>query len=119
MKYLYTLLIFMLSFSSALADDKYTNNIYTSYTLLYWCTYKEVPTSKDDIAKVTNVDYPDEDITIDLDDWLKSLSYEINGDVMTIIKESTVLTDRNYQTTLTSTSSSNCNSIEVINNQPE
>lgn len=108
MKYLYTLFVFMLSFSSGIADDDYTNDMYISVTLLYWCTYKEVPSSKEEIAKVVDIYDSEQDLTMDLDDWLKSLSYEINGDEMTIIEKSKTFAGRNSQMTQTVKSSSNC-----------
>ena len=97
----------MLSCSSGIADD-HTKDMYISATLLYWCTYKEVPASKDEIAKVTNIFDSEPDITQDLDDWLKSFSYEINGDVMTIIEESKTFVGRNNKITQSIKSSSNC-----------
>lgn len=105
-------MIYVFSYSIVLADDEYTTNIYTSATLLYWCTYNQVPTSKGDIAKVTTINYADSRLTIDLDDWLELFSYEINGYVMTIIKKSEVITDRKFRSTLISKSSTNCNSIK-------
>ena len=108
MRYLYTALVFMLSFSSGIADDEYIKDMYISATLLYWCTYKEVPTSKDEIAKVTNIFDSEPDIATGLDDWLKSFSYEMNDDVMTIIEKSKTFVGRNNKITQTVKSSSNC-----------
>ena len=101
MKYTYIILIFILSQSSVVADDKYTNNIYTSVTLLYWCTYKEVPKNKKDISKVTNIDEPNKNITISFNDWLSELTYRTNDNVMVIANGNR-------------TSTSNCDSIEII-----
>ena len=101
MKYLSAILIFILSQGPVVANEEYTDMIYTSVTLLYWCIYKDVPRNKKEISKVTNPDKPDNKITIEFDEWLRSLSYKIDGDVMTIT---------NGQTT----STSNCDSVEII-----
>lgn len=101
MKYLSAILIFILSLGPVAADEEYTDMIYTSVTLLYWCIYKDVPKNKKEISKVTNIDEPNDKITIEFDEWLRSLSYKIDGKVMTITKGQ-------------STSTSNCDSVEII-----
>ena len=101
MKKLSATIIFILSLSPAAADEEYTDMIYTSVTLLYWCLYNDVPKNKKEISKVTNLDEPNSKITIGFDEWRKNLSYKINDDVMIITKGNT-------------TSKSNCASVEVI-----
>lgn len=83
------------------ADEQYTDIIYTSVTMLYWCTHKEMPKNKSDISKVTNIDEPNEQITKEFDEWLGSISWKIDGEVLKIVRGST-------------TSISNCASVEVI-----
>ena len=119
MKYLHTLFLFTFSLLSAFADDDYTNNLYTSATLSYWCAYKELPSSKEEIAKVTKIKDHDANITIDFEDWLKTLSYEINGDVLTIIRKSRSMAKQNSQVTVTTKSSSNCGLAEILKKKEE
>ena len=101
MKYLSAILIIIIFLSPVAADEEYTDMIYTSVTLLYWCIYKDVPKNKKEISKVTCLDEPNKKITIGFDEWLSTLSYKIDGDVMTIIRGNT-------------TSKSNCASVEII-----
>ena len=101
MKYIYTLLILILTQSSVYADDEYTDNIYSSVTILYWCLYKDIPKNKSDISKVTDIDEPNKNITMDFDEWLKTLNYKIEDDVM-IIKSGNI------------TSKSKCETVEII-----
>jgi hypothetical protein len=98
------------------ADDKYTNNFYTSATFLYWCTYKNIPTSKKDITKLVDIGSARKELTINLDDWLSALAYETNGDKLTIINKSKVVTGGQFHSTLTSTSSTNCDQMKNTNN---
>ena len=103
MKYFCAFLIFVLYQPPVVADDKYTNDIYTAVTLLYWCIYREAPKNENDISRVTNIDEPNENITIHFNDWISELSYTVNGDVMKIKNGNT-------------TSTSNCNSVEIVEN---
>ena len=75
-----------------------------------------MPTSKVDIAKIKNGHLLDTDIDtaleLDFDIWLDSVSYKINGDNLTLIKQSKVVASDKFQATLSSESSSNCKSLE-------
>ncbi|MEJ2142842.1 MAG: hypothetical protein P8Y24_10905 [Gammaproteobacteria bacterium] len=119
MKYWFTLFLLLSSFSVVSADDRFTENIYTSVTLLYWCTYKKVPVNKEDIAKVAEIDFSNPKITIDLDEWLSLLSYEINGDVLTIINESKIIFDGKNQSSIVSKSSTKCDPRKMPNKKVE
>lgn len=113
---LFLLFLWVTPFVSA--GDFYTHKIYTSVTLLYWCTYKEVPVSKVQIAKVARVDSSNPKYTIDLDKWLSTLSYEINGEVLTIIRESNVITNGKIQRSVTSSSSTKCDPRKMVEYDP-
>lgn len=118
--YFYTLLVCMFLLPALVsADDKYTNNFYTSATFLYWCTYKKIPTKKNDITKLVDISSAKKELTINLNDWLSVLAYETNGDKLTIINKSKVVTGGQFHSTLTSTSSTNCNRIKNTNNTRE
>ena len=110
-------IIFILATSPVLANERYTDNVYTGAVFSYWCTYKEVPTSKIEISRIENGHLLDTDIDKDLelefDIWLDSVSYRINGNKLTLIKQSKVFASDKFQTTLTSESSSNCKSLEL------
>ena len=108
MKYLSIFIIFILSLSTVFASELYTNKIYTSVTLLYWCTYKEMPSSKEDIAKIADISGTNSKLKIDFDEWLESVSYEINGDELSIINDSKGITGGTYQSSVISKSSTNC-----------
>ena len=115
--YFYTLLVctFLLTVSVS-ADDKYTNNFYISATFLYWCTYKKIPGKKNDITRLVDISSAEKKLTINLDDWLGSLAYETNGDKLTIINKSKVVTGGQFHSALTSTSSTNCDQMKSTNN---
>ena len=109
--YFYTLFVCMFLLPALVsADDKYTNNFYTSATFLYWCTYKKIPTEKNDITRLVDISSAEKKLTINLDDWLSALTYEI------LINKSKVVTGGQFHSTLTSTSSTNCNRIKNTNN---
>jgi len=91
----------ILSINPVVADEEYTDMVYTSVTLLYWCVYKEVPKNEIDISKVTNLDEPNNKITVGFNKWLKTVSYTIDGDEMIITKGTT-------------TSKSDCASVQMI-----
>lgn len=112
MKYLNTLLTLFLITSPVTADDYKTSKLYTSVTLLYWCTYKEMPTSKEDILTVTDIDFSSQEITLDYYDWLMSLSYEIEDGELSIINESKVITDGINNSTVITKSSTNCEALK-------
>lgn len=112
MKYLNVLLIFLLTTSTVSADDYYTWKVYTSVTLLYWCTYKKMPTSKEDILTVTDIDFTSPKMTQDYYDWLMSLSYEIEDGELSIITESKAISDGTNNSTLVSKSSTNCDALK-------
>ena len=112
MKYLNALLIFLLVTTTVSADDYHTRKVYTSVTLLYWCTYKEMPTSKEDILTVTDIDFSSPKLTLDYYDWLMSLSYEIEDGELSIINESKVITDGINNSTVITKSSTNCEALK-------
>ena len=101
MKYILAILIFITSLSPSVADEEYTNMIYTSVTLLYWCIYKDTPKNRTDISKVTDLDEPNKNITIGFNEWLSTLSYKIENEVMIITRKNTI-------------SKSNCASVQII-----
>ncbi|WP_455216791.1 hypothetical protein, partial [Kaarinaea lacus] len=107
---------FHFSISSAGADDDYTHHLYTEITLSYWCTHKKIPSSKKQVADFTKIDEDNPAITFDYDTWLEMLSYEINDNVLTIIKRSKTIARGQNQITITSKSSSNCGLRELIDN---
>ena len=115
--YFFTLLVGMFLLPVLVsADDKYTNNFYTSATFLYWCSYGKIPTSKKDITKLVDISSAEKKLTVNLDDWLSALAYETNGNKLTIINKSKVVTGGQFHSTLTSTSSTNCDRMKSTNN---
>ena len=92
------------------ADDDYSDIVFTGTTFMYWCTYHEIPKSVDDFAKVTNVKDKDPRITLDPNEWIKSVRFEIDDQNLKIIKTVEVKNDGRVQTRQTSTATSNCDS---------
>ena len=110
---------FILVTSSVIANERYTDNVYTGAVFSYWCTYKKVPTSKIEISKIENGHLLDTDIDRDLelefDIWLDAVSYRINGNKLTLIKQSKVIASDKFQSTITSKSTANCDSNKRVN----
>ena len=101
--------------TAAKADENYTDTVYTAATILYWCTYKNIPTGKKDISKLSKgylLDIEvDPDLDLDFDIWMDSISYRIDNDELILIKKSKVVSAGKFQSTLTSESRSNCKSL--------
>lgn len=108
MKILLILIIFIQHVSLASANERQTNNLYTSVTLLYWCTYKEMPTGNEDILKISDIFSTESELSIGFDDWINSVSYEIKGNELVIINSSKTISSHKYQTSTISRSSTNC-----------
>ena len=68
------LLVAVMSFG-VVADDDYSDIVFTAVAFMYWCTYHEVPRSVEDFAKVTDMDHADPRITLDPNKWLKSVQF--------------------------------------------
>ncbi|MGD8525797.1 MAG: hypothetical protein PVJ63_06085 [Thioalkalispiraceae bacterium] len=103
-----SLLVSLFAFSAAFAINDYERNLYVSATFLYWCTYKQVPTSQQDVARVTDVMDANPNLIMGYNDWLDALSYEINDGELTLINKSSVFHDGRNHSTLTSQTSTNC-----------
>lgn len=90
--------------SPIFANDTYSNMVYTASSFMYWCEFKEVPESSDDLAKVTNINEPNQQITISPETWFSSVKMNVKGEELQVIR-----TSENGK----STSTSNCGSFEI------
>lgn len=119
----YSFLLSLLLSMPVSAADRYTDSVYTSATILYWCTYKKIPSSKKDLSKLSKgylLDTEiDPELELDYNIWLDSLSYNIENNELVLIKQSKVVTGGNFQSTLTSESRSNCKSLITTKSKPQ
>ena len=118
MKIILSLLIVFLFVSQANADDDYSDMVYTATSFLYWCKYKEVPASLEDFAKVTDINDPNEKLTLDPEVWFGTVVFRVEGDNLKVIRATEAIQNGKTVTTTTSTSVSDCESHKIITKQP-
>jgi hypothetical protein len=115
------LLIFALCVAApgkVLADDDYSHVVFTGTAFMYWCTYSKVPKSIDDFAKVTDTKHRDPRITLNEEDWFKSVQFDVVGEKLKITRTLEVEQNGRVHTRRTSTSTSNCESFKPPLKQP-
>lgn len=98
----------------AAADEDYSHMVYTATAFMHWCEYKAVPKSIADFEKVTDVNDHDPRITLDPDQWFRSVQFKVEGNKLKIIRVVEVKQSDKVSTKRTSISTSNCASVEVI-----
>ena len=101
---------------AVIADDRYTDTIYTAAVFSYWCEYKKLPKSNEQLTEIEKGYLVDTEantnLELDYETWLEAVSYNIDGNELTLIKQSRVVTGSKFQSTVTSQSKSNCGSLQ-------
>lgn len=111
--------IFFMAISPWLyADDEYSDEVFTAVVFMYWCEYKKVPISLDDLSKVTDVNSNDPRITLNLEEWLKSAKFHTKGEELSITRIREWSSQDGSKHKNTSTAISNCSSHKVVRSEP-
>lgn len=118
MKQTLLLAVFCVMSGPVFADDDYSHIVYTATAFKYWCTYSKVPNNIEDFAKVTNVNHNDPRITLGVNDWFKSVQFEIQGSNVKITRRTEEIKNGRVQTAHVSTATSDCGSFKPPLKQP-